>query len=90
MRYPGVDAGTIAAGERYERYFFLPGRIMWTKNIELGIEAFLAFRRGSGADYRLVVAGMVRREGPGLLARLRAMAAMNRRSNSTSDPPTRK
>ena len=73
--YPGVDGATIAPSDRFESFFFLPGRIMWTKNIELGIEAFLKFRRATGARYRLVIAGMVDEKSRQYLARLRSMAA---------------
>jgi glycosyltransferase involved in cell wall biosynthesis len=61
----------------FERFFLLPGRIMWTKNVELGIEAF---RRMVGehpdlADFRLVVAGIVDRKSEPYLEGLRALAA---------------
>lgn len=72
--YPGVDGARIQASDRFEPFFFLPGRIMWTKNIELGIAAFQAFRRGAGRDWRLVVAGMVDEKSRPYIARLRAMA----------------
>ena len=71
--YPGVDGAVIAASDHFEPFFFLPGRIMWTKNIELGIAALQAFRRATGRDYRLVVAGMVDEKSREYLARLRAM-----------------
>lgn len=74
VMYPGVDAAAIAPSERFERFFFVPGRIMWTKNIELGIAAFLKFRARTGSDYRLVIAGMVDAKGEEYFARLRAMA----------------
>jgi glycosyltransferase involved in cell wall biosynthesis len=77
--YPGVDGSAIVASERMEPFFFLPGRIMWTKKIELGIEAFLKFRGATGLDYRLVVAGMVDEKSREYLARLRALAADDRR-----------
>lgn len=57
--YPGVDESAIAPSQRFEPFFFLPGRIMWTKNIELGIQAFRRFKAACDRDYRLVVAGMV-------------------------------
>jgi glycosyltransferase involved in cell wall biosynthesis len=72
--YPGVDGTAIAASDHFEPFFFLPGRIMWTKNIELGIAAFQAFRRGTGRNYRLVIAGMVDEKSRDYMARLRAMA----------------
>ena len=49
--YPGVDGTRISPSDRFEHFFFLPGRIMWTKNIELGIEAFLMYKRATGSDW---------------------------------------
>ncbi len=72
--YPGVDATSIAASDRFEAFFFLPGRIMWTKNIELGISAFLEFRRATGRDFALVIAGMVDEKSRTYLADLKALA----------------
>jgi glycosyltransferase involved in cell wall biosynthesis len=58
-------------------FFLLPGRIMWTKNVELGVEAFLELRRGlpSASPFRLVVAGAVDRKSQPYLSRLRHLAA---------------
>ena len=77
--YPGVDEARIAVSDQLERFFFLPGRIIWTKNIELGIEAFLAFRRAVGADYRLIVAGMVDEKSREYFAWLRSIARSDER-----------
>ncbi len=57
--YPGIDEQHIQVCPQREPYFFLPGRIMWTKNIELGIEAFKRFCDDVDSSYRLVIAGMV-------------------------------
>jgi glycosyltransferase involved in cell wall biosynthesis len=56
---PGIDKNKIMFSRRRDRYFFLPGRITWTKNIELGIRAFLEFKLRADGDFRLVIAGMV-------------------------------
>ncbi|MBI5836207.1 MAG: glycosyltransferase [Candidatus Eisenbacteria bacterium] len=55
-------------------FFLIPGRIMWTKNIDLGIAAFRRFRETSprGRDFRLVVAGHVDRKSVAYLDRLKA------------------
>lgn len=74
VMYPGVDGASIVASERFEPFFLLPGRIMWTKNIELGIAAFRRFREETGRDFRLVIAGMVDAKSRGYFARLQAMA----------------
>jgi glycosyltransferase involved in cell wall biosynthesis len=77
MAYPGVDADALVPSWRYDSYFLLPGRIMWTKNIELGIEAFARFRQQhpAYAHFRFVVAGYVDAKSEPYLARLRALAA---------------
>lgn len=72
--YPGIDAAAIAPSDEFEPFFFLPGRFMWTKNIELGIEAYLRFKQSAGRAYRLVLAGMVDSKGREYFARLRALA----------------
>ena len=59
VAFPGIDGGKIAPSDTFEPFFFLPGRIMWTKNIQLGIEAFQRLREQTGADFRLIIAGMV-------------------------------
>ncbi|HEX2165864.1 MAG TPA: glycosyltransferase [Longimicrobiales bacterium] len=66
------DATASIAGD----YFLLPGRIMWTKNVELAIEAFLLARRASGAmsRFRLIIAGMVDEKSRPYLERLRRIA----------------
>ncbi len=59
--HPGVDTERLQPTWHSEPYFLLPGRIMWTKNIELGIEAFQRFKRQRPATdpFRLVIAGML-------------------------------
>lgn len=59
IAYPGIDGARIEPSDIFEPFFFLPGRIMWTKNIELGIEAYRKLRRETGTEHRLVIAGMV-------------------------------
>lgn len=59
--HPGLGFDPVSEQPPSDRYFLLPGRIMWTKNIELGIDAFRHFRQTSPAhaDFRLVIAGIV-------------------------------
>lgn len=59
--FPGIDYAKLCPTGRMEKYFLLPGRIMWTKNIELGIESFLKFRHAfpEGSEFKLIVAGLV-------------------------------
>lgn len=73
VSYPGVAASSIRAAGTFEDYFFLPGRIMWTKNIQLAIEAYRRYR-AAGGRRRLVIAGMVDRKSVAYFAELRAQA----------------
>jgi glycosyltransferase involved in cell wall biosynthesis len=41
--HPGVDTSHFVPSSMKKRFFYLPGRIMWTKNLELGIRAFQLF-----------------------------------------------
>ena len=72
MAYPGIDWVTEPPGITYEPFILVSGRIMWTKNIELAIRAFLAARLPY--PWRLVVAGYVDKKSAAYLADLRAMA----------------
>lgn len=75
VAYPGVEVGQMQPSWTSARYILLPGRIMWTKNIELAIDAFLRVRQRAGAaDLRLVVAGFVDEKSRSYIARLREMA----------------
>jgi len=56
---PGIDAARIRPSPVFEPYFLVPGRIMWTKNIQLAIEAFAIAKPDLPSGFRLVVAGMV-------------------------------
>jgi glycosyltransferase involved in cell wall biosynthesis len=73
----GFEPGTPS--DRFDSFFLLAGRIMWTKNIELGIQAFLEARKESPAlsGFRLVIAGMVDRKSEPYLERLRQLAAQD-------------
>jgi glycosyltransferase involved in cell wall biosynthesis len=59
ISYAGISGERIRVCPTSEPFFFLPGRIMWTKNLELGISAFQKFRARTGSPWRLVIAGMV-------------------------------
>ncbi|HVT16745.1 MAG TPA: glycosyltransferase family 4 protein [Thermoanaerobaculia bacterium] len=74
--HPGVDLTAYAPSRLADRTFFLPGRIMWTKNLELGIAAFRLFlsRLADPAGWRLRIAGIVDRKSEPYLQRLRRMA----------------
>jgi glycosyltransferase involved in cell wall biosynthesis len=59
--HPGVDVAAIRPTFGHEPYFLYAGRIKWTKNVELAIDAFRAFRAAStdSRAWRLVIAGGV-------------------------------
>jgi glycosyltransferase involved in cell wall biosynthesis len=58
--HPGIDVEKMNPTWQYEPYFLIPGRIMWQKNIQLGIRAFQEFReRTDNSSFRLIIAGMV-------------------------------
>jgi glycosyltransferase involved in cell wall biosynthesis len=60
VAYHGVDADRFRHDGRRELFFLVPGRIMWQKNIQLAIRAWLRFKPDpNDNDYRLVIAGMV-------------------------------
>ena len=42
----------------FKKHFFLPGRITWTKNIELAISSFIIFSK-TNSDFTLVIAGQL-------------------------------
>jgi glycosyltransferase involved in cell wall biosynthesis len=73
---PGVDLDSFVPSEGFDRTFFVPGRIMWTKNLELAIEAFHRFRAQvpEPETWRLRIAGIVDRKSEPYLDRLRALA----------------
>jgi glycosyltransferase involved in cell wall biosynthesis len=76
LLYPALGVRPGQFVPEYEPFFLIPGRIMWTKNIELGIEAFHWFRRDHPefAHFRLVIAGMVDKKSESYLSQLRAKA----------------
>lgn len=71
MAYPGIDAKELTEEIAYEPFILLPGRIMWTKNIQQGIEAFI--QAGLPTPWKLVVAGFVDSKSQSYLEKLKAM-----------------
>lgn len=74
---PGVDLSRFTPSHEHDRTFFVPGRIMWTKNLELAIDAFRIFREKAPEPetWRLRIAGIVDRKSEPYLARLRERAS---------------
>jgi glycosyltransferase involved in cell wall biosynthesis len=75
--HPGVDADRIHPSGAYEPYFLCAGRIKWTKNVGLAIDAFRAFRRTHPAagGWRLLVAGALDGGSGAYLRELERLAA---------------
>ncbi|MGI6244495.1 MAG: glycosyltransferase [Pseudochelatococcus sp.] len=73
VAYPGVAASSIREQGPMGDFFFLPGRIMWTKNIELAIDAYALYRE-RGGTLRLVIAGMVDNKSQGYFNDLKERA----------------
>ena len=73
---PGVDLQSYPCKKTFEPFFLLPGRIMWTKNVELGIDAFKRLKATlpEAAPFKLVIAGMVDRKSRPYLEALQAHA----------------
>ena len=58
--HPGVNIISKKPSKIFQKFFFLPGRITWTKNIEMAIEAFRIFKINKKyEDFKLVIAGQV-------------------------------
>lgn len=73
----GYNVAAARVTDSYQPYFLIAGRIMWTKNIELGIDAFLDLRarRRDLSHFKLMIAGFVDRKSRPYLAALRQRAA---------------
>ena len=59
--HPGLGVASQTPSSIFKHFFLIPGRMMWTKNIELGIRAFRRFREQNPAfaGFRLIIAGVV-------------------------------
>lgn len=86
IAFPGIRTDQISYQAERKPYFFLPGRIMWTKNIELGIEAFQRFASMGNDDFRLVIAGMVDEKSRPYFTKLRELAGDSPRIEFVQDP----
>lgn len=82
--YPGIDVTDAPEQVNYEPFFLVPGRISWTKNVRLAVEAFK--RAGLPAPWRLVVAGFVDQKSRSHLEELRRIAGDNTRIEFVCGP----
>jgi glycosyltransferase involved in cell wall biosynthesis len=72
----GVDTSFFVPADDHEPYFLVAGRIMWSKNIELAIDAWRLFKPEPAASrHSLVIAGMVDEKSQGYLRSLKGLAA---------------
>ena len=75
--HPGVDISLFTPTGVYNKDFVIPGRIMWTKNLQLAIDAFRRFlaRRPDRRDFTLTIAGYVDHKSEPYVAMLRERAS---------------
>ncbi len=72
LRHPGIDVIDAPADVSYEPFFLVSGRISWTKNVQLAIDAFI--KSGLPRPWRLVIAGFVDRKNQAYFAELKQKA----------------
>jgi len=84
LRHPGIDVGDAPTLVTYEPFFLVPGRIAWTKNLQLAIEAFIA--SGLQAPWRLVIAGFVDSKSHTYFAELKQRVAGHPRVEFIENP----
>lgn len=73
--HPGVDWEKIKPTWKFDKYFFVPGRIMWTKNVELAVKAFKVFNhRNKNSGFRLIIGGQVDNKSKSYLKWLKSLS----------------
>lgn len=79
--YPAMGLSADRPSDRFGSFFLVPGRIMWTKNIQLAIRGFQQFQDAhpEARDVRLVIAGTVDAKSAVYLQELRNLAGANAR-----------
>lgn len=76
--HPGIEWDNIKPNWRFEKYFFVPGRIMWTKNLELVIDSFKIFTNyPKNLGYKLIIAGQVDKKSQEYYKKLRDLSEKN-------------
>ena len=85
VAYPGIDWEPTLANVKYEPFVLMAGRIMWTKNIELAIKAFL--EADAPAPWKLVIAGFVDKKSQVYLDALHQVANGSNRIDFILCPP---
>ncbi len=84
LAYPGIDWPVEIGDVTHEPFVLVAGRIMWTKNIELAIRAFLAADPPS--PWRLVIAGYLDAKSQVYFNALRSLANGDKRIEFVISP----
>jgi glycosyltransferase involved in cell wall biosynthesis len=84
LHYPGIYFTESPPSVSHEPFLLVPGRISWTKNIRLAIDAFAQAKLPP--PWRLVVAGFVDRKSRSYLADLRAALPADARVEFVVNP----
>lgn len=84
MAHPGINWQPEVLNQVYEPLILVPGRIMWTKNIQQAIRSFL--RRPPPAPWRMVIAGYVDEKSKSYLADLMELARPSERIEFIAKP----
>ncbi len=88
MAYPGIEWHIDISKVKYEPFILLPGRIMWTKNIEQGIKAFILAQLPK--PWKLVIAGYVDAKSESYLQKLKDMVPKNVKVEFVVSPASEK
>ena len=84
LNHPGIAVADAPSDVSYKDYFLVPGRITWTKNIELAIDSFL--RADLPPPWRLVIAGFVDQKSTRYLEELKLRAGSSGRVEFVCNP----
>lgn len=90
--HPGVDWKGTKPTNKFDKYILVPGRIMWTKNIELAINSFNRFQEKTQekSGFRLVVAGQVDYKSKGYFESLKMLSGQDNRIEFVVNPSEEK
>jgi len=90
--HPGVDWLNIKNTNKPKKYFLVPGRIMWTKNIELAIISFNRFQEITEwkSGFKLVIAGQVDHKSRDYFNLLKSLSAKNKKIEFVANPSEEK
>ena len=90
--HPGVDWKGTKPTNKFDKYFLVPGRIMWTKNIELAIDSFNRFQEITKGEegFELVIAGQVDHKSKGYFEFLKSLSGKNKGIEFVTNPSEEK